>query len=267
MSLSRSLFFSSRSKLPLLKSPLRNIYQKKIQLSITRLITIPNTKNKLCYSTFNVHSNTKNTNKNKKPINKINSIKLSLINKFKIITSFTFFSFVITAASITAIIVIYLILKELFWPSGDTQMFNRAAKLLENNKDVRNYLHCNDNNNYYFFNLFKKNEKIKSFGDLITNNKWARDRPITSFKKLNKFDNKIHYFMKFHLQTNKKLALVHLEAIDSDNFFNKPIFTTLYLDIPGEKRLYIIKPKNDNKSNIIKPRGILGLLSWRPSKD
>lgn len=93
-------------------------------------------------------------------------------------STFTFSGILVIGAVGISTIVIYLILSELFSPSGDTQLFNRAVSMVEKNKDVRNLLQCNDG--------ITGKERLKAYGELITNDKWTRNRPIVSTKKMDK---------------------------------------------------------------------------------
>ena len=159
---------------------------------------------------------------------------------------------VIGAVGISAI-VIYLILSELFSPSGDTQLFNRAVSMVEKNKDIRSLLQCDDG--------ITGKERLKAYGELITNDKWTRNRPIVSTKKLDK-EGRTHHYMRFHVESKKKIALVHLEAKESKQNY-QPDFINMYVDVPGEKRYYLIKPKLHPVSN---SKGFLG-IRWGPRKD
>lgn len=157
---------------------------------------------------------------------------------------------VVGAAGVTGVVV-YLVVSELLLPSSDTQIFNRAVNIVENDKIARNLLQCNDGNGL---------ERLKAHGGYANSDRWARNRPITSLKQLDR-DGKKHYFMKFRVESLKKSGLVSLEAIQSDKFY-KVDFVRMSLDVIGEKRYHLIKPKIQKS----KPNGILGLF-WGPTKN
>nr|6K7D_A Chain A, Maltose/maltodextrin-binding periplasmic protein,Mitochondrial import inner membrane translocase subunit TIM21 [synthetic construct] len=114
---------------------------------------------------------------------------------------------------------------------ADTQLFNRAVSMVEKNKDIRSLLQCDDG--------ITGKERLKAYGELITNDKWTRNRPIVSTKKLDK-EGRTHHYMRFHVESKKKIALVHLEAKESKQNY-QPDFINMYVDVPGEKRYYLIK--------------------------
>ncbi|CCH58674.1 hypothetical protein TBLA_0A08850 [Henningerozyma blattae CBS 6284] len=227
-----------------------SVYTKPLNLANYSILnrTPLNIKN---YSTFNQHARTK-------PKLTMATIK----SKIKSYTIFTATSLLILSSVSLCCVVIYLLFKELFSPNGNTQLFNRSVNLLNKNDQIKKLLQC------------EKNEKLVAFGELILNNKWNMDRPISSIRRFNKIDGKWHILMKFHLKSNKKLGVVHLDAVESQEkkwylFEVKPKITSLYIDIPGEKRFYLIKsPQSVEKINhAIRPKGILSILNWTPKKD
>lgn len=167
-------------------------------------------------------------------------------------TSFTFSGVLIVGATALSGVVIYLIGAELFSPSGDTQIFNRAVTKVENDETARALLKCDDTADH--------KERLKAYGEILTDDKWTRNRPISSTRRIDKEGNE-HYFMRFHVESKQKMGLVHIEAKDSAVSY-QPDFISMYLDVPGEKRHYLIKPK----LTIAKPRGFLG-VNWGPKKD
>lgn len=206
-----------------------------------------NLKNRRFYSTFLNRSYSSlgaNHNNEKK--------KKSLWVRVKAATTFTASGVLVIGATGLASIVIYLILSELFSPSGDTQMFNRAVTLIENDTIARSLLQCDDSEEH-------GNERLKAYGEILTSDKWTRNRPISSTRKVDS-NGKVHYFMRFHVESRVKRALVHIEAKESEHY--QPDFVSVYLDIPGEKRYYLIKPP----ISIVKPKGFLG-VNWGPKKD
>ncbi|CCD24713.1 Tim21p NDAI_0D03990 [Naumovozyma dairenensis CBS 421] len=172
--------------------------------------------------------------------------------KLKTLTSFTLSGSLILGGIGISAIVLYLIISELFSPSGDTQLFNRAVTMVEKDPTVRDMLQCKDS--------ALRKERLKAYGELITHDRWTRNRPIVSTKKLDR-SGITHHFMRFHVESKKKRALVHIEAKDSQTNY-QPDFTTVYVDIPGEKRFYLIRPK---LAQIVKPTGFLG-VNWGPRK-
>ncbi|KAJ9572551.1 Hypothetical protein J6897_03537 [Nakaseomyces glabratus] len=189
------------------------------------------------------------TSGEKKPEHK----KIPVWHKLKALTSFTASSLLVVGGVGVSGVVLYLILSELFSPSGDTMLFNRAVTLVEDNEEVRKLLQCNDSS-------FKK-ERLKAYGELVTNDRWTRNRPIVSTQKIDKY-GKCHHFMRFHLESKKKLGLVHVEAVDSEQNY-KPNFVSMYIDIPGEKRFYIIRPK---LRQVVRPKSIFG-FPWGSRKE
>ena len=173
--------------------------------------------------------------------------------KIKRASSFTFFGSLILGASGLSAVVIYLIGSELFSPSGDTVLFNRAVSMVEKDPQVRELLQCNDKG---------WNERLQAYGERHTHDKWTMNRPISSHRKVDE-NGKVHYFLRFHLESKKKVGLVHLEAVESEDKFS-PDFVTLYIDIPGERRYFLIKPK---LKQIKRPIGGLLGINWGQRKD
>ncbi|CCF58980.1 hypothetical protein KAFR_0F03840 [Kazachstania africana CBS 2517] len=180
-------------------------------------------------------------------------------SQFKNYSKLTFSVGLIISSFAISVVILYLIIFELFSPTGDTQIFNRAVSMTQKDQTVRKLLNCNDN-------ILKK-EKLKAFGNLFTTDRWTRNRPITSRRKLDK-EGHLHCFLKFHLQSKAKIGVVHLETIEKNENklikqFSKPQITSLYIDVPGEKRYYLVKPK---LKQIIKPTGFLG-INWGSRRD
>lgn len=196
------------------------------------------------YSTFNPQSA---ASPRDKPKNKV-----SLWTKLKSFTTFTASGTLVIGAAGLSAVVIYLILSELFSPSGDTQIFNRSVSMIEKDEVARSLLQCHD--------TADSKERLKAYGESFTSDKWTRNRPIVSTTKFDK-TGKAHHFMRFHVESKKTRGLVHIEAVDSDNSY-QPAFTSVYLDVPGESRHYLIKPK---VHKIAKPSGFLG-VNWGPKK-
>lgn len=199
------------------------------------------------YSTFNAHASASNDSANFG-----RQKKLPLWPRVKAFTTFTISGALIIGATGLSAIVIYLIGSELFSPSGDTQIFNRSVSVIEKDEMARTLLQCEDTEG--------KKERLKAYGETFTNDKWTRNRPISSSKQVDKY-GKAHYYMRFHVESKLKRGLVHIEAIESEKHY-QPDFTSMYIDIPGEKRHYLIKPK---VHKIVKPNGFLG-VNWGPKK-
>ncbi|QLQ81574.1 hypothetical protein HG537_0F03350 [Torulaspora globosa] len=200
------------------------------------------------YSTFNAHSATSNSTEERK------SGKMPAIwPKVKAFTTFTASGTLVIGAAGLSMVVIYLILSELLSPSGDTQIFNRSVSLIEKDETARALLQCNDTE--------ESKEKLKAYGEIFTSDKWTRNRPIVSTKKIDK-NGKAHYFMRFHVESKKKRGLVHIEAVESDKNY-QPDFKSMYLDVAGEQRYYLIKPQ---LGTVAKPKGFLG-VNWGPKRN
>lgn len=151
-------------------------------------------------------------------------------------------------------VVLYLITSELFSPSGDTQLFNRAVTMVQSDAKVREMLQCTDEGS---------RERLKAYGEIASADRWTRNRPIVSMKKTDR-ENKQHYYMRFHLESKKKRALVHIEAKESTEKY-VPDFVCVYVDVPGEQRHYLIKPKTNAKSSFTN-KSLFGLV-WGKRED
>lgn len=197
------------------------------------------------YSTFNAQSSAS-------PRGEQSKKKTSLWTRLKSFTTFTVSGTLVIGAAGLSAVVIYLILSELFSPSGDTQIFNRSVSMIEKDEAARSLLQCQDTTD--------SKERLKAYGESFASDKWTRNRPIVSTTKVDK-TGKAHHFMRFHVESKRKRGLVHIEAVDSDKSY-QPAFVSVYLDVPGEARHYLIKPK---VHNVVKPSGFLG-VNWGPKK-
>ncbi|CAL9734122.1 mitochondrial import inner membrane translocase subunit Tim21p [Monosporozyma servazzii] len=157
-------------------------------------------------------------------------------------------------------IVVYLIGSELFSSNGDTTLFNRAVSICQDDPTVHEWLQSN------------KTENLKAYGEMITNDKWTRNRPIVS-QRIVDSNGDLHCKLRFHLQSKQnKIALIHAEAIqykisNNDHWYsslkyNKPIFTMIYIDVKGKGRHFIIKPKLPAQSTTPTTSNKLAFLSW-----
>ncbi|AAS51045.1 ACL183Wp [Eremothecium gossypii ATCC 10895] len=172
--------------------------------------------------------------------------------KVRAAATFSASGMLVLGAAGVAGIVLYLILSELFSPSGDTQIFNRAVSTVEGDAVARSLLQCEDG--------VHRSERLKAYGDSVGDDRWTRNRPISSTRRLDA-SGREHYYMRFHVETGRRRGVVSLEAQQSDDSY-QPEFVRMYLDVPGEKRHYLIRPE----PSVAKPKGFLG-LNWGPRKD
>jgi import inner membrane translocase subunit TIM21 len=168
--------------------------------------------------------------------------------------TFSFATVIVVAGTGIALLVVYLILSELFLPSGDTRTFNKAVKLVEKNEQAQQAMG------------FAAGTRLKAYGDSHGDN-WVRNRPVHGLRSKGK-DGKDHLLMKFHVEAlNGKHGYVVLEQVDTSFWSSE--FSYIALDIPGQKRIWIIEPKWKSKDYIPKLNngtGFLG-LKWGPKKD
>lgn len=190
-----------------------------------------------------------NESNKKKPSEK--KTTTSIWPKLKSFTTFTFSAALVVGAIGVSTVVIYLIGAELFSPSGDTQLFNRAVSLVQKDQELRQSLQSNDT-------LYR--ERLKAYGEMITHDRWTRNRPIVSKRRIDN-DGNVHCFLRFHIESKKKIGLVHCEAVEKQGSL-LPEFVSLYVDIKGEKRHFIIKPKLQKQP---KSTGFLG-VNWGPKR-
>lgn len=176
-----------------------------------------------------------------------------LLNRISRAITFSASTVLVIGASGVALLVVYLILSELFLPSGDTKTFNKAIKLVEKNADAQNIL------------KFNPGERLKAYGE-TTAGKWVRNRPIQSVRAKDK-EGQDRLVMKFHVESSHGIhGTVTLEQIDKSFWSSE--FAYIALDIPKHKRIYIIEPKFQPKNYVPKfqSSGFLG-LKWGPKKD
>lgn len=174
----------------------------------------------------------------------------------RISRAFTFLAatLMVIGASGVALLVVYLILSELFLPSGDTRTFNKAVKLVELNEEAQRILG------------FKSGERLRAYGEVF-GDKWVRNRPVQSVRNKGQ-DGKDHLLMKFHVESDSgRHGTVSLEQVDES--FWKADFAYIALDPVGHKRVYIIEPKFASKNYVPKLNGTDGFLGlkWGPKKD
>ena len=180
-----------------------------------------------------------------------------LFNRIGRAFTFSLSSVIVLGATCISVLVVYLILSELFLPSGDTRTFNKAVRMLESNELAHEALG------------FKKGQRVKSHGEQHAD-KWARNRPAQSVRTRGA-DGKDYLFMKFQVESpSGKYGTVTLEQVDRTFWSSE--FLYIALDIPGNKRIYIKEPKFQSKKYVPKVGslasndGFLG-LKWGPKKD
>ncbi|KAF3990403.1 hypothetical protein FT663_02144 [Candidozyma haemuli var. vulneris] len=179
---------------------------------------------------------------------------LSRITRFFTFSAAT--GMVIGAVAVSGL-VIYLILSELFLPSGDTRTFNKALKEVENSAAAQQALG------------FNQGDRLKAFGE-TGGDRWTRNRPAQSTKKRGP-DGKDRMVMRFHVVSpHGRHASVILEQIDTSWWSSE--FSYIALEMPNRKIVYVIEPKFSPKNfaprgaGFGKGTGFLG-LNWGPKKD
>lgn len=180
-----------------------------------------------------------------------------LFNRIGRAFTFSLSSVIVLGATCISVLVVYLILSELFLPSGDTRTFNKAVRMLESNELAHEALG------------FKKGQRVKAHGEQHAD-KWARNRPAQSVRTRGT-DGKDYLFMKFQVESpSGKYGTVTLEQVDRTFWSSE--FLYIALDMPGNKRIYIKEPKFQSKKYVPKVGsltsndGFLG-LKWGPKKD
>lgn len=193
-----------------------------------------------------------NTGKNskEKPKNQL------IWTKIKKAFTFTAATGLVVGATGLAGLVIYLVVSEIALPSGDTQIFNKVVSLVEKDENCQKLLE------------FENGFRLKAYGESIdykegsnTGSNWTRNRPIASTRRLDK-NGKEHLFMRFHVESKTKVGTVQLESIQSDVLH--PEFKYIYLDVPGEKRYYLVQPPKPPSANLglnLNNGGFLG-VKW-----
>lgn len=177
----------------------------------------------------------------------------AILNRVSRVFTFSFSSLLVVGALAIAILVLYLILSELFLPSGDTKTFNKAVKLVEQHTQAQQALQL------------EPGRRLKAYGE-TAGDKWVRNRPVQSIRSKGK-DGNDHLVMKFHVESDAgRHGTVTLEQIDTS--FWSLEFAYVALDVRGSKRIYIIEPKFQARNYVPRQRGLgfLG-LKWGPKKD
>lgn len=177
-----------------------------------------------------------------------------ILNRISRAFTFSLSSAIVLGATGVALLVVYLILTELFLPSGDTRTFNKAVKLVEKNEEAQKALQ------------FAKGYRLKAYGEVASDH-WVRNRPVQSTRSKGK-DGRDHLAMRFHVESDAgKHGTVTLEQVDTSYWSSE--FSYIALDVPGFKRIYIIEPKFQPKNYVPKLNGSDGFLGlkWGPKKD
>ncbi|ODV91023.1 hypothetical protein CANCADRAFT_31812 [Tortispora caseinolytica NRRL Y-17796] len=117
---------------------------------------------------------------------------------------------------------IYYIVTEIFSPSADPMLFNKAVKKVEQDPECQRV-----------FGI-----PMKAYGE-NAGGAWVHDRPIHSQRVKDK-DGKDHLFMRFHIQGPSGMGLAQLEMVkDESGSFD---YRYLVVDPKGGSRIYIVKP-------------------------
>lgn len=177
-----------------------------------------------------------------------------ILNRISRAFTFSFSTLLVIGATGIAGLVVYLILSELFLPSGDTRTFNKAMKLVEKDDNVRKLLHA------------ESGERLKAYGETAAG-KWVRNRPVQSIRVQGQ-DGSDRLAMKFHVESKAGYhGSVSLEQIDKS--FWRSDFAYIALDVPKHNRVYIIEPKFQPKKYVPRKGGDGGFLGvkWGPKKE
>ncbi|KAF2141429.1 uncharacterized protein K452DRAFT_228524 [Aplosporella prunicola CBS 121167] len=133
------------------------------------------------------------------------------------------FNFLLVAAGIIATGgVTYFLYHEVFSPEGATNQFSRAVSRVK--QDER----CVE--------LLGDPKKIKAYGE-PTNNRWARNRPISSREVKDRVGNE-HLYVHFYVDgpLNKGTVNLHMIRRPSEREYD---YQTLSVDIKGHSRIYL----------------------------
>lgn len=180
-----------------------------------------------------------------------------MLNSISRVFTFSISSVLVVGALGVTGLVVYLILSELFLPSGDTKTFNKAVKLIEENEKAQHALN------------FAPGERLSAYGE-GAGDKWARNRPAQSMRQRGA-DGKDRLVMRFQVESaSGRRARVVLEQIDTSFWSSE--FAYIALDLPSKHRIYIVDPKFlpmnyvPRSGALGKNDGFLG-LKWGPKKD
>jgi len=244
----RSIITSTRSPTQnLTKSIIRrhNLYNNQILRNFSNTSSFSQSSQ----SSQSSSSNSSNSDPNAKTNNK--KPKIPLWARIKTASTFAIATTVVLGATGLAGLVIYLVVSEIVLPSGDTQIFNKAVSLIEKDEKCQELLQL------------EKGKRLKAYGE-TSDNKWTRNRPIASNRRVDK-SGKEHLFMRFHVESGAKHGSVQLETVQADVLH--PEYSYIYLDVPGEKRHYVIEPP---RPKLLGSRdqntGFLG-VKWGPKSE
>lgn len=178
-----------------------------------------------------------------------------LLNRITRFFTFSVASGIVVGAVAISGLVIYLILSELFLPSGDTRTFNKALKLVEESENAQKALG------------FGPNDRLTAYGE-VPGDKWVRNRPAQGIKTRGP-DGKDRMVMRFHVESpSGKHASVILEQVDKSFWTSE--FNYIALELPNKTLVYVKEPpfsaKNFSPRGFGKGTGFLG-LNWGPKKD
>ncbi|KAG7816798.1 hypothetical protein KL928_004262 [Ogataea angusta] len=184
----------------------------------------------------------------------------SFLNNFVRGSKFLVSSSIVLLALGVSSVSLYLVFSELFSPSGETSTFNRVVSMIEKNEEALTLL------GYSKEEIESgKHIRLKAYG-YAAGDKWTRNRPIQATKYLAK-DNKEHMLMKFFVESDYKVAVVQLEAIE-ENFVEQQL-VYVALDVKGQKRFYLVggpKSSSVNKRlGLMNESGFLG-VKWGNKK-
>lgn len=189
----------------------------------------------------------------------------SVFNLFKRGSKFLVSTSIVLAALGISSISLYLVFTELFSPSGETQTFNRVVSMIEKDEKSLKLLGYSDEE------ISKNNGKIKlnAYGEMINDDRWTRNRPVSATKFTGK-DSKEHLLMRFFVESQYKVGIVQLEAIDESFIEQNLIFVSI--DVNGEQRHYLVGgpaiqlKRNPNGLFSTNNGGFLG-IKWGPKRD
>ncbi|CAM9023004.1 unnamed protein product [Wickerhamomyces anomalus] len=232
----RSLLVSSRLQSNLLAKSIAN------QAQLYRIRNYSSTTSSSSNGSSSSSSNPKSNDKNP---------KIPLWARVKTASTFAVATTVVLGAAGLAGLVIYLVVSEIVLPSGDTQVFNKAVSMIEKDEKCQELLQL------------EKGKRLKAYGE-SSDNKWTRNRPIASTRRVDK-TGKEHLFMRFHVESGSRHGAVQLETVQADVLH--PEYSYIYLDVPGEKRYYVIAPPQPKLlGSRDQNTGFLG-VKWGPKTD
>lgn len=214
----RAILLSSRSQSQILSRSI-TLHNSLYQIPINRLYSTTTSSSSSTSSSSTSSDSSKSSASDKSP-------KIPLWARIKTASTFAVATTVVIGAAGLAGLVIYLVVSEIVLPSGDTQVFNKAVSMIEKDEKAQELLQL------------EKGKRLKAYGE-SSDNKWTRNRPIASTRRVDK-SGKEHLFMRFHVESGSRHGAVQLETVQADVLH--PEYSYIYLDVPGEKRHYIISP-------------------------